>query len=295
MHRTEDPLAPATENSVARAAEGPVVLALDYPGYRKEARIDDLGLDRHGVRVHGLLRSPLPRAVRGADYAARLLANVPPGTGPVAAVAAYCASAPLAFEVAAALGGEQPPLIILFDAEATSWDAIAADHRARLHGLGVRPNEREVAARHGAAALGEAPERFVEDLTGELARQAREALRAAGADEAEVAASATHMVSAYTDWLSHLVAAHHAHTSSWAGEVLRLTSTDGDSSAFACAAERQRELRLGCDRFELLRSEQTRAAVLAALGLPIAPHSQEKPHSQETTYTQERTERCPVV
>ncbi|MFD3497958.1 hypothetical protein ACFWWT_19945 [Streptomyces sp. NPDC058676] len=261
--------------------EGPVVLALDYPGYRKEARIDELGLDRHGVRVHGLLRSPLPRAVSGAGYAARLLANVPAGTGPIAAVAAYCASAPLAFEVAAALGGE-PPVIVLFDPEATSWDTITADYRARLGGLGIRLSEPELRQRIEAVALAEDPERFVDALTGELARQAHAALRAAGADEAEVAASATHMVSAYADWLSHLVAAHHARTSPWEGEVLRLTSADADPSSFARAAGQQRALRLSCDRFELLRAEETRVAVLEALGLPLAPN------------TWERAERCPA-
>ncbi|WP_069884273.1 hypothetical protein [Streptomyces luteocolor] len=262
--------------------EGPVVLALDYPGYRKEARIDDLGLARHGVQVHGLLRSPLPRVVSGAGYAARLLANVPPATGPIAAVAAYCASAPLAFEVAAALGGE-PPLVVLFDAEETPLDTIAADHRARLGGLGIQLGERELSERVKAVTLAEAPERLVDDLTGALGREAHTALRAAGADEAEVAASATHMVSAYTDWLSHLVAAHHARTTPWEGEVLRLFSAEADPSAFSCTAERQRELRLSCDRFELLRSEETRAAVLDALGLPSAP------------LTEERTERCPAV
>ncbi|MFJ7240061.1 hypothetical protein ACIQWB_23425 [Streptomyces olivaceus] len=264
--------------------EEPVVLTLDYPGYRKEARIDELGLDGHGVRVHGLLRAPLPRAVSGADYAARLLANVPSGTGPIAAVAAYCASAPLAFEVAAALGGE-PPSIVLFDAEATSLDSITADYRARLGGLGVQPDEQELSERVDPVALAEDPERFVDELTGEVARQAHAALRAAGAGEAEIAASAGHMVSAYTDWLSHLMAAHHARTSPWEGEVLHLVSADADPSGFVCAAGhgRQRTLRLSCDRFELLRSEETRASVLEALGLPL------------TSATREKTEHCPAV
>ncbi|MFE2933507.1 hypothetical protein [Streptomyces sp. NPDC059278] len=263
-------------------SEDPVVLALDYPGYRKAARIGQLGLDGHGVRVHGLLRAPLPRAVSGAGYAARLLANVPSGTGPITAVAAYCASAPLAFEVAAVLGGE-PPLIVLFDPEATSLDSITADYRARLGALGIRLDEQELGERVDAVALAEDPERFVDELTGELAHQAHAALRAAGADEAEIAASTTHMVSAYTDWLSHLVAAHHARTSPWEGEVLRLASADADLSSFACAAGRQRALRLSCDRFELLRSQETRAVVLKALGLPL------------TSDTGERTERCPAV
>lgn len=177
-------------------SELPVVLALDYPGYRKEARIDELGLDDHGVRVHGLLRAPLPRVASGPGYAARLLANVSSGEGPVVAVAAYCASAPLAFEVAAALCG-MPPVIVLFDPEATSAATITADYRARLAGLGVQPDEQELHARVDGRALAEDPERFVAELTGELARHAGAALRGAGADESEVAASATYLVSAY--------------------------------------------------------------------------------------------------
>ncbi|KOX04363.1 hypothetical protein ADK65_04205 [Streptomyces sp. NRRL B-1140] len=263
--------------------DNPLVLALDYPGYRKEARIEELGLERHGFRVHNLLRGPLPRAVSGSGYAARLLANVPSGAGPVAAVAAYCASAPLAFEVAAALGG-RPPAIVLFDAEATSPETIAADYRARLAGLGVPPDEREPSRPVDAVALTDDPERLVDELTGELARRARAALRAAGADEAESAASATHMVSAYTDWLTHLVAAHHARTRPWEGEVLRLGSADSDPFGFPCAAGRSsRALRLNCDRFELLRSEETRAVVLEALGLADTPD------------TGERTARCPAA
>ncbi|MDF3140219.1 MULTISPECIES: hypothetical protein [unclassified Streptomyces] len=262
-------------------SERPVVLALDYPGYRKEARIDELSLERHGVRVQDLLSAHLPRAVSGAAYAARLLANVPAGTGPVAAVAAYCASAPLAFEVAAALGGE-PPVIMLFDPEGTSLESITAEYRARLAGLGVQLDEQELSELVDADTLAEAPERFVADLTGELARQAHAALRAAGANETEIAASATQMVSAYTDWLSHLVAAHHSRTPTWEGHVLRVDSADADPAGYACTAGHQRALRLSCDRFELLRAEETRAAVLEALGLPLASD------------TKERTERCPA-
>ncbi|QOV36559.1 hypothetical protein IM697_42390 [Streptomyces ferrugineus] len=261
-------------------SERPVVLALDYPGYRKEARIDELGLERHGVRVHDLLPAPLPRAVSGAAYAARLLANVPAGTGPVAAVAAYCASAPLAFEVAAALDGE--PVIMLFDPEVTSLESITAEYRARLAGLGVQLDEQELSELVDADTLAEAPERFVADLTDELARQAFAALRAAGANESEIAASATQMVSAYTDWLSHLVAAHHSRTPTWEGHVLRVDSADADPAAYACTAGHQRALRSSCDRFELLRAEETRAAVLEALGLPLV------------SGTRERTERCPA-
>jgi hypothetical protein len=247
-------------------SEQPVVLTLDYPGYRKEARIEELGLEQHWVRVHDLLGAPLPRAVSGAAYAARLLENLPSGTGPVAAVAAYCASAPLAFEVAAALDGE-PPVVMLFDPEATSLESITKEYRARLAGLGVKPDEQELSERLDARTLAEAPERLVADLTDELTRQAHAALRAAGAKESEIAVSAGQMVSAYTDWLSHLVAAHHSRTPSWEGQVLRVDSADADPAGYPCTAAHRRELRLSCDRFELLRDEETRAAVLEALGL----------------------------
>ncbi|MGQ4464646.1 amino acid adenylation domain-containing protein [Streptomyces violaceoruber] len=259
----------------------PVVLAIDYPGYRKEARFDELALERYGVRVHDLLHGPLPRAVSGSDYAARLLANMPVETGPVTAVAAYCASAPLAFEVAAVLGGE-PPVIILFDPEVTTLETITTEYRARLTGLGVQMDEQELSELIDAYDLAEAPERFVANLTGELARHAQAALRAAGANESEVLASATQMVGAYTDWLSHLVAAHHARTPIWEGHVLRVDSAAADPAGYACTAGHQRVLRLSCDRFELLRADETRAAVLETLGLPLASD------------TEERTKRCPA-
>ncbi|MFF5254162.1 hypothetical protein ACFY4K_19245 [Streptomyces leeuwenhoekii] len=247
-------------------AEEPLLLTLDYPGYRKEARIADLGLADHGVRTVELLRRPLPRAATGPAYAARLLAGRPAGGGPVAAVAAYCASAPLAFEVAAALAGpDGPSLIVLFDAEGTTADAVAGSYREALAQLGVDAGEDEVRARVDPSLLASAPDRLVADLVDGLEREAAAALRGMGGSAREAADGAARLAGTYADWLSHLVAAHHCVTSAWTGRVVHVMSAEARPGAFAHAAGERQEVRVDCDRAELLRRPQARAALLGAL------------------------------
>jgi hypothetical protein len=247
--------------------EKPLLLVLDYPGYRTEARVDDLQLDRYGLRVRNLLRHPLPRATDGAAYVSRILAGISADDGPVAAVAAYCTSAPFAFEVASATARRQqiPPKIILFDAEASTPDMIVDGYRTMLSGLGVQSTEEDLRNRADISLLLKDPQRFVNVLVQDLEREVAATLRTIGSSEEEAKESARHMANTYADWLSHLVSAHRFDVFSWNGELLDITSVDGPQKGFEYEAGTVRNIRMTCDRAQLLRSEETRSAVLSAL------------------------------
>ncbi|GHH88743.1 hypothetical protein GCM10018793_69600 [Streptomyces sulfonofaciens] len=245
----------------------PLLLMLDYPGYRPEARIGELGLEQHGLRVRNLLAGPLPRTTGAAAYVAQALATGHPDDRPVTAVGAYCVSGSLAFEAAARVAAAQGhrPVIVLFDAEDATAATILASYREALSRLGVRPSEADLAARVDLSLLTRDPEALVEALSADLAREAVAALAALGGDGTEARESARHLSGAYADWLRHILAAHDGAGPSWEGEVLRITSADTPAAPFTCRAAAVREVRVSCARPDLLRSEETRVAVLAAV------------------------------
>ncbi|GAA4629406.1 hypothetical protein GCM10023196_050110 [Actinoallomurus vinaceus] len=249
-----------------RHEDEPLLYVLDYPGFRTEARVDDLQLDQYGVRVRNLLRHPLPRAVDATAYASRIIAGVSPGEGPVAAVAAYCTSASFAFEVASATARSQqkPPVIILFNAEAGTPEMILDSYRTALSGIGARSPEQDLSSRADMSLLSEDPERFVDALVQNVERAVVATLRTAGSSEEEATESARHMANTYADWLSHLVAACHSSVCSWSGNVVNITSADGPQKEFAFESDTVRNVRMACDRAQLLRSEATRSVVLSA-------------------------------
>ncbi|MCO6008066.1 hypothetical protein NE236_24100 [Actinoallomurus purpureus] len=252
-----------------RHGERPLIFALDYPGYRTEAKVEDLQLDQYGLRIRNLLRHPLPRVVDGAAYVSRILAGSSAGDGPVAAVAAYCTSAPFAFEVAAVVSRSQQrsPKIILFDAEASTPDMILESYRAALSGIGVQSTEQELRKSVDMALLAADPRRFVDLLIHNIEREVIAVLQADGSGEEEATESARHMANAYADWLSHLVSSYRSSVVSSDFEVLNIISADGPPKGFECAAGVVRDVRMTCDRARLLRSEETRSAVLSALAV----------------------------
>lgn len=238
--------------------EGPLLLTLDYPGYRREARISDLHLEQAGIRVREVLHHPLPHVADGPAYVAQLLADDRDIKGPATAVAAYCASAPLALTLASALRQAQPPVVILFDA----WQPIPADilssHRQALQDLGV------TAERGPQAAAPTVLDQLVSHLVRDLQAEAFRALRALGTTEEEMADSVAHFTAAHTDWLFHLAAAQRGNSEAAPGEVVHLLSKEAPLARFRLPAG-HRCVHIQCSRKDLLRAEQTRAAVLGAL------------------------------
>jgi hypothetical protein len=245
---------------VASSGNASVLLVLDYPGYRPEARVDELGLPRNtGLRVAELLRAPLPTAVTAAGYAAELLARRPEGE--IGAVLAYCAAAPLATELVAQTGTDdrRPPLV-LFDAEPTTVSSLLDAYRDTLTQLGVAATPQEAAT---LAALAHRPEEFIAIARRNLIAHVSRTLLADGCDPGEVDLAAQLTTDSCTDWLTHLLAALHAPPPKRSGPVLRITSADVPGG----------DLRIPCERTSLLRDPRTREAVLSFLashGVPLA-------------------------
>jgi hypothetical protein len=259
-----------------RHGEMPLLFVLDYPGYRVEAKVDDLRLDQFGLRVRDLLRHPLPRAVDGSAYVSRVLAGASADEGPVAAVAAvaaYCTAAPFAFEVASIVSRAQPnaPKIILFDAEACTSDTILDSYRTTLSGLGVQPTEEDLRNDVDMTLLAKDPRGFVDVLIHNIEREAVAILGAMGSSEEEATESARRMSNAYADWLSHLVSSYRSQVHSSDFEVLNIISADSPQKGFEYEASVRRDVRVTCDRSQLLRSEETRSAVLSALAVSKTP------------------------
>jgi hypothetical protein len=87
---------------------GRLVLAVDFPGRREEARVADLDLEAAGFEVRYLLEESLSQASDARGYAADLLAVAGLGGRRPEAVLAYCMAAPLAQEVGGTAGGMSP-------------------------------------------------------------------------------------------------------------------------------------------------------------------------------------------
>lgn len=241
----------------------PTLLVLDYPGYRAEARFAELPLPAERVVVRHLLDGALPRHTRGDAYARGLL----DGTWPeVAAVAAYCASAPLAFAVAAQVRGTEPglpPRLLLLDAEPDTRTPLVTSHRQALGQFGApggRLPEAEL-----LASLDDDPEGVVDTLVSQVREHAVAALRGVSEDEREAVSGAEQMAATYDTWTRHLVAAHHTHVADWPGDVQHIRSADSEGEVFAHGARTVRHTWIDVARKDLLRCERTGAAVLAAL------------------------------
>ncbi|MGV9295793.1 hypothetical protein [Amycolatopsis sp. NPDC003676] len=221
-----------------------MLLALDYPGYRAQARIDDLGLPE----VTNLLIAPLPTATDCPGYVTDLLSRKPPGR--VDAVLAYCASAPLAVRLVAELS-IQPPLV-LFDAEPVTAVTVLDAYRDAVRQLGVDATEDEIAELCRAV---DAPTRFVAAVRADLQRRVSHTLIADGCDPATVDDLSSQLTEACLEWLTHLVAASGAGQPDRVARTLRVTSREVAGG----------DITVECGRDELLRHPDTRAAVMAFL------------------------------
>ena len=220
-----------------------MLLALDYPGLRTQARIADLGL----AGLVDLLVAPLPLAASGSGYTGELLARVPGAQA--RAVLGYCASAPLAAGLAARLSN--PPLI-LFDAETVGARTVRDAYRSMAGQLGVLVSDQDV-ERLGDPS-GE-PETFLASARTDLRDRVRTALLGDGCPAAGVEDFVTELTGACLAWLAHLVAAADAGPVRSAGPVLRVVSRErpGGDVTIDCAAD------------DLLRHLATRAAVRSFL------------------------------
>lgn len=197
-----------------------VLLALDYPGRRDEARIADLRLEADGWDVKYLLQPPFGRLPDCASYAGHLARRFGPFGPEVTAVLAYCMAAPIAQYLAVQL---QVPLV-LFDGEPSTTEAVERELEVAKKQLGW--------SRNAGSAADLFPEDQLRGRAADCARRMREilvplaaaALRADGVPELDAAAEAGPVADFYLDWLTYLIAAHNTDWPRWPGPVFHVMS-----------------------------------------------------------------------
>lgn len=254
-------------------ASGSIVV-IDYPGRRDEARIASLELEGCGWDVRYLLTAPLGRELTSRDYALGLARRHeltdPAASASITAVLAFCAAAPIAQDLLAALGSRSRPVpLLLFDGEPSPPQNIARDFRAAAAQLAATPRD--------AAAIGVAPETFTSACLTErpaycvehwrycLTALARRALEADGAGEDEAEEDAAAVVEHYLDWFVYLVAAHNTTWPAWPGHVYHIASRAHGYTADWPGSAATTVTRVNADRNDLLRFPETRERVLSFL------------------------------
>ncbi|MFF4850330.1 hypothetical protein [Streptomyces sp. NPDC001194] len=242
------------------------LLALDYPGRRAEAKIADLGLEAHGYEVAQLLTAPLPDALTGREYAQELLRAHGLAEREPAAILAYCASAPLAQELARHMveAGRQAPPLVFFDAAPLTAQDITDDYATVLRQIDASAFE-ESGSRTDVASLIGTPEELVGAMREEMTRYARNSLAEDLFDEEEVELAAEQIVRVYLDLLTHQIAAYHGSAPAWGGDVVNIVSAGNPFQGEWPGARATRVVRTARDRAGLLADATTRDTVLSLL------------------------------
>ncbi|MFE4261105.1 hypothetical protein [Streptomyces sp. NPDC056883] len=242
------------------------LLALDYPGRRAEAKIADLGLEAHGFEVAHLLTAPLPDELTGRAYAEKLFSTHGVADREIAGVLAYCASAPLAQELARHMveaGSEAPPLFF-FDAAPLTAQDITDDYTAVLRQIDASGFE-ESGSQTDVASLIGTPEELVAAMREEMTRYARNSLAEDLFDDEEVALASEQIVRVYLDLLTHQIAAYHGAAPAWGGDVVNIVSAGNAFQGDWPGARATRVVRTAHERASLLADPATRDTVLSLL------------------------------
>jgi hypothetical protein len=239
----------------------PVLLILDYPGRREEARIAELGLAGRGFDARSLLTAPFVRELTAREYAARLAGRVGPLNQPVTAVLAYCMAAPIAQQLAASLSaGREPVPMILFDGEPATPDAVEEQYGTTVKQFAEQLGADAVPAidpsTFTADLLSGDPAQCVERMRRSLVQMGVSAL-SDGEEDAETAETAEDMADFYMDWLVHLVAAHNASWPAWDGDVYHIMSRTHGYTENWPGARSMKSTRVDSIRPELLRQPET--------------------------------------
>jgi hypothetical protein len=241
-----------------------LLLVLDYPGRREEARVADLALEERGCEVRYLLGPPFSRETTARAYAVDLFHRHELAGAEVAAVVAYCAAAAIGQEIAALLGGTVP--LILFDGEATDAESVRRQYRATARqvadqlGAGDRAGDDRLDVPVDTETLARQPQLAIGVMRESLAALGGEAL-ADGEDEDESWMIAESLADFYMDWLTYVVATHHAAWPRWGGDVLHIVSRDAVVGDWP-GAQSTRIVRIDVPRADLLTAPAAAAGLV---------------------------------
>jgi hypothetical protein len=240
----------------------PLLLVLDYPGRRPEARVSDLRLDEAGYDLRDLMRPPLPRSASAAEYAVQALTVAGEPIPAVHAVLGYCMAAPLGQEVAARTGC---PRLLLFDGEPSTPQAIGTEYRGLLESVSAASPA--LPSWWGTDVLDERSDTFLQRSERHLTEVVRESLATDeaswGEDDGDDALAP--LIGGFLDWLAYLVAAYRTDYPAWNGRVVNFLSRDQPAVPNWPGARATRSIRAGEPREDLLASTTTRRLVLEAL------------------------------
>ncbi|WP_330235395.1 hypothetical protein [Streptomyces sp. NBC_00566] len=246
-----------------------VLLAVDFPGRRDEARIADLRLEEAGWKVEYALTAPYSRVPDAGAQAAELAAR---RTGPAPrAVLAYCMAAPLAHELAALLSPPGAPVpLVLFDGEPGRPEAVRDAARTvagQLTGGAAQALDDDADLLSDAALTGR-PEEVMAAVEDRMNRLAAEVFRGDGFDETEAWAAATQVSGFYLDWIAHLTASLHTARPAWGGRVEHVRTPGHQGPRRWPGAGTTENHLVDSGRNDLLRDPRTRELALTLLGPP---------------------------
>jgi hypothetical protein len=246
-----------------------VLLVLDFPGRREEARIADLRLEEAGWKVEYLLTPPYSRTVNARGYAAELARRQ--GNAVPRAVLAYCMAAPLAHELAALLSPPGSPVpLLLFDGEPGHADEVRAAVSTVAGQLGGADATDLVDGLSGMSddALAARPDEVMKAIETATLRLAADVFRADGFSEERASAAAAEVSGFYLDWIAHLIAALTSDRPEWGGSVRHIRTPGHKGPDVWPGASTTENHVVATARNDLLSHPRTRELALTLLGPP---------------------------
>ncbi|GAA2048399.1 hypothetical protein GCM10009839_62450 [Catenulispora yoronensis] len=253
-----------------------MLLVLDYPGRRPEARISDLRLEESGYDVRYLMQPPLPREPSTAGYVAEFLPDADVSS-PVHAILTYCGASALGQELALRTGC---PHLLSFNAELCTPRTIGTEYRALLESVTGDPVA--LPPWWDPALLADRSDDFLKRCEAHLLDHIRQSLAAQfGADPADPTAAEDlreaeealiPLLDGFLDWLAYLAASHRADHPAVDTDVISFLSQDQPAVDPWPGARSTRTIRVDTTRDDLLAHAATRGLVLEALHrLPPSP------------------------
>lgn len=244
----------------------PVLLVLDYPGRRPEARVSDLRLEEAGYDVRYLMQPPLPRGASVAEYTAEALATAGPAKDAAHAVLAYCGASALGQEVALRIGC---PRLLIFNGELCTPQVVGTEYRALLESVTGEPValpawwDTDLLAEHSHDFLQRCEAHLREHVRRSLAEQAGGELDEQDLQDAEEALGP--LLDGFLDWLAYLAASHRTDYPDFDAEVISFLSQDQPAVEPWPGARATETVRIATTRDDLLADPATRRLVLSAL------------------------------
>lgn len=237
-----------------------VVVALDFPGRRDEARLADLDLESAGIAVRYLLAERLPSTPIGAAYVDEL-ADQLDQSSPVIGVLGYCAAAPMARELARRYQAKGvKPAVVVFNGSLGSAQSVRDAYVSSLRQL--RATAADLAAVSvPEQALRDDPAGVVRAMEETLRRLAMSGLALEDDDESDLedlAAVAEELVVRHLSFLTHLVASASL-SADVPPEGLHVVSRDHDKRSGWVSGD---TIRIESSRTDFVGCPETRQVVL---------------------------------